>query len=39
MDPKPFRISEVVGDGQYKLSRDGKDDEKVQKEEDLQTEP
>ncbi|CAF9917795.1 MAG: hypothetical protein ALECFALPRED_000369 [Alectoria fallacina] len=38
-DPKPFKIYKVLGDGQYKLSRDGKSDGKVYRQEDLQTVP
>ncbi|CAD6575585.1 MAG: hypothetical protein ASARMPREDX12_007385 [Alectoria sarmentosa] len=38
-DPKPFKIYKVLGDGQYKLSRDGKSDGKVYKQEDLQRVP
>ena len=39
VDPKPYKIYEVLGDGQYKLSRDGRSNSKVYKEEDLQTVP
>ena len=39
MDPKPYKIYKVLGDAQYKLSRDGKSDGKVYKQEDLQTVP
>lgn len=37
VDPRPYKISKVLGDGRYKLSRDGKSDDKVYLEEDLQT--
>lgn len=39
VDPKPYKIYVILGDGQYKLSRDGKSDGKVYKEEHLQTVP
>lgn len=39
VDPKPYKILEVLGDGQYKLERDGKSDRKVYNQEKLQTEP
>ena len=38
-DPKPYKIYKVLGDGQYKLSRDGRSSNKVYREEDLQTVP
>ncbi|KAL9066068.1 MAG: hypothetical protein Q9161_007793 [Pseudevernia consocians] len=39
VDPKPYKIYKVLGDGQYKLSRDGKSDGKVYRQEDLRSEP
>lgn len=39
VDPKAYKIYKILGDGQYKLSRDGKSDGKVYREEDLQTVP
>ena len=39
MDPKPYEIAEVLGEGQYKLRRDGKKDKQVYKDEDLQGVP
>ena len=39
VDPKPYKIYQVLGDASYKLSRDGKCDGKVYKQEDLQTVP
>ncbi|KAL8791923.1 MAG: hypothetical protein Q9195_005499 [Heterodermia aff. obscurata] len=39
IDPKPYKISKVLGDGQYHLERGGKCDGKVYYQENLQTEP
>ena len=39
MDPRPYRIYKVLGDAQYKLSRDGKCDGMVYGQEDLRTVP
>ena len=39
VDPKPYKIYKVLGDGQYKLSRDGRSSSKVYREEDLLTVP
>ena len=39
VDPKPYKIYKVLGEAQYKLSRDGKSDGTVYREEDLQTVP
>ena len=38
VDPKPYKIYKVYSDGEYKLSRNGKSNGKVYKE-DLQTDP
>lgn len=35
VDPNPYRIWKILGSGQYKLSRDGKSDGKIYKEQDL----
>lgn len=39
IDPKPYKIHKILGDGQYELSRDGKCDHKVYLQEKLQLEP
>ena len=39
IDPKPFKISKVLGDGQYHLERGGSCNGKVYYQENLQTEP
>ena len=39
VDPRPYKIYKVLGDAQYKLSRDGKCDGKVYPQEDLRTVP
>ena len=39
IDPKPYKIKKVLGDGQYELSRDGQCDHKAYLQENLQTEP
>lgn len=39
VDPKPYKIKEVLGDEQYKLERNGVCDDKIYKGEDLQPEP
>ena len=39
VDPNPYSISKVLGDGQYHLERGGKCDGKVYRQENLQTEP
>ena len=39
VDPKPYKVYEVLGEGQYKLRRDSKTDKQVYKDEDLQTVP
>lgn len=39
MDPKPFRIHKVLGDGQYELTRDNNCNGLVYRQEDLRTEP
>lgn len=39
IDPKPYKIHEVLGDGQYKLLRDGKCDGKIYLQENLRSEP
>ncbi|KAK0513556.1 hypothetical protein JMJ35_003920 [Cladonia borealis] len=38
-DPNPYRIYEVLGDGQYKLSRNSMVERRIYREEDLQTRP
>lgn len=35
VDPKPFKIYQVLGDAEYKLSRDGKSNRKIYREENL----
>ena len=35
VDPKPYKIWKVLGNGQYRLSRDGQSDGKVYLEQDL----
>lgn len=35
VDPEPYKIYQVLGDGQYKLSRNGKSDGEIYREEDL----
>ena len=39
VDPKPYTIYQVLGDGQYYLERNGKCDGKVYRQEILQREP
>lgn len=39
VDPNPYKIHQVLGDGNYELSRNGECDHKVYLEENLQTEP
>lgn len=39
VDPRPYTISKVLGNGQYKLERDGRCDGKVYLQGKLQTEP
>ncbi|KAF6240807.1 hypothetical protein HO173_001480 [Letharia columbiana] len=39
VDPKPYKIYKVLGEAQYNLSRDGKCDGKVYRQEDIQTIP
>ena len=36
-DPNPYKIHEVLGNGQYKLSRDGRVEHRVYAEENLQS--
>ena len=39
VDPEPYKIYKVLGDGQYKLSRNGKSDGRVYRAEDLLEDP
>ena len=39
VDPRPYTVSQCLNDGQYKLSRDGKLDDRVYMEERLQLPP
>ncbi len=39
VDPNPYDIHTLLGNGQYYLSRDGKMDRKVYRQENLQKEP
>ena len=39
IDPKPYKIHEVLALGQYKLLRDGKIDDKIYRKGNLRTEP
>lgn len=39
VDPKAYKIYQVLGNGQYKLSRDAKSDGKIYRQEDLRNKP
>ena len=39
IDPNPYTILKVLGNGQYQLLRNGKSDGKVYKQDNLQLEP